>query len=164
MPVHVCSPEFHFLFISFGLKNKPFSSGLSLCSWVKKIAKWFNRKVVLSQNKSHTTPMTLPLPPSHLLALKLHPKSSRGRKWSMKLLKYICIKKLMTDKGKSCRAFVKPPQFNLFPFSYLQAFDKWVQSLWRREKSSIVEIQIPPKSWELWGWVCQIQDFPCTWW
>lgn len=106
--------------------------------------KWFSAEI------RATASGDLPAPLSHLLSLKTHPKNSRGRKWPMRFLKHISIKKLMTDKGKSCRAFLKSPKFNLFPFSYLQAFHKWVQSLWLREKSSIVEIQIPPKSWELW--------------
>lgn len=107
----------------------------------------------LSAEKSATTSVSLPAPLSHLLSLKMHPKKTAGgRKWPVKSPKHLRIKKLMADKGKSCRAFIKPPKFNLFLFTYLQAFHKWVQSLWLRKKSTIVEIQIPPKSWELWQW------------
>lgn len=48
------------------------------------------------------------------------------------------------DKEKSCRAFIKPSKCSQFPFSNLQVFHKWVQS--------IAEIQISPKPWELWEW------------
>ena len=158
---HLGLPQFHAFSISFGLKNKSFSSDLSLWYWVKKIAKWFDKKVILCWNQCYYIYISPCSPiPSTLFEKKTHPKSSTGRKWPMKFLKY--IKKLMTDKGKSCRAFIKPPKFNLFLFLTFRLFT--VQSLRLKEKSSIVEIQIPPKSWEFWEWVCQRQDFPGTWW
>lgn len=122
--------------------------------WVKKI-KWLNRKVNLCQNKCYHTYES---PSSPLLPTlsKNAPKKPQGEKMVNEISK-IHLHQNVDDKEKSCRAFIKPSKCNQFPFSKLQAFHKWVQS--------IVEIQISPKSWELMRVrVCQMQDFPCTWW
>lgn len=49
---------------------------------------------------------------------------------------------------KSCRAFIQPPKLKSIPFSLPSGFSTVQVSSRLKEKSSIVEIQIPPKSWE----------------
>lgn len=134
---HLCLLQFHSFSIFFGLKNKSFSSGLLLWNWVRKITKWLNWKVILCWNKCYYTYESLSFPFPSTRFENVHKKQQR-EKMANEISKIHLHQKV--DKEKSCRALITLPKFNLFPFPYFQALHKWVQSLWLREKSSIVEI------------------------
>lgn len=157
---HLGLPQFHAFSISFGLKNKSFSSDLSLWYWVKKIAKWFDKKVILCWNKCYYIYASPCSPIPSTLFEKSTQKAARREndQWNF----WNTSKSWWQTKEKVAEHSYNLQNSNLFLFLTFRLFT--VQSLRLKEKSSIVEIQIPPKSWEFWEWVCQRQDFPGTWW
>lgn len=89
--------------------------------------------------------------PSFLLLSTLFENASRkqqGEKIANEISK-ICLHQKSWWQRKSWKAFIKLPKFNLFPFLIFKLFTNAVKAFDWEKKCSIVEIQIPPKSWEL---------------
>lgn len=119
---HLGLPQFHAFSISFGLKNKSFSSDLSLWYWVKKIAKWFDKKVILCWNKCYyiyTSPCS-PIPSTLFEKKKKNPKKQHGEKMTNEISEI--HQKVDDRQRKKLQSIHKTSKIQSIPFPYLQAF------------------------------------------